>query len=248
MDRHGDFGVGKVHQPYNWSYADAAARTAATGFVAADVGKLARQLDDDSLWMLTDDSPETWVQIGGTGVSGTFTTEEGDTPVDAATATLDFDASDFNVSSSPAGEANISLNYGSGAGQPAEGNHGHTTTVGFSINLGDGVNVITSSEPPVYVRLPVAYTWTRWDIQADASGTIVVEVDRATDGSPDSFSSIAGTAKPMLSGPAQSASDSSLASWGDTSTDAGDRIRFTVSGTPSVVKRVAVHITATRAV
>jgi hypothetical protein len=246
MDRHGDFGVGKVHQPFNWSYADATARGAATGFVAADVGKLARQLDDDSLWMLTDDSPETWVQIGGTGVSGSVGIEEGNASEGTVTV-IDFDDSDFNVSVA-ASEADVSLNYGTGAGQPAEGNHGHTTTVGMSVNLGDGVNVITSSEPPVYVRLPVAYTWTRWDIQADASGTIVVEVDRATNASPDSFSSIAGTAKPTLSGPAQSASDSSLASWGDTTTDAGDRIRFTVSGTPSVVKRVAVHITATRAV
>jgi hypothetical protein len=57
-----------VHVPYAWSYADAAAREAATGFAAGDVGKLARQLDDNSLWMLTDDYPaETWVQIGGAG-------------------------------------------------------------------------------------------------------------------------------------------------------------------------------------
>ncbi len=56
-----------VHVPYAFSYADTTARAAATGFVAADVGKLARQLDDNSLWMLTDDSPETWVQVGGGG-------------------------------------------------------------------------------------------------------------------------------------------------------------------------------------
>ena len=52
-----------VHVPYSWSYADAAARIAATGFVTTDVGKLARQLDDNSLWMLTDDSPVTWTPI-----------------------------------------------------------------------------------------------------------------------------------------------------------------------------------------
>jgi hypothetical protein len=56
----------------------------------------------------------------------TVTVQEGDVTVDAAVNTLDFDASDFNVSSSPAGEANIALAYGTSAGTPAEGNHLHT--------------------------------------------------------------------------------------------------------------------------
>ena len=54
-----------IHVPFNWSYADETERLAATGFVTADVGKLARQEDDNSLWMLTDDSPETWIAVGG---------------------------------------------------------------------------------------------------------------------------------------------------------------------------------------
>lgn len=57
------------HIPYSWSYADQTTREAATGFVPADVGKLSRQLDDNSLWMLTDDSPETWIQVGSSGSS-----------------------------------------------------------------------------------------------------------------------------------------------------------------------------------
>jgi hypothetical protein len=56
-----------VHRPYTWEYANAAARTAATGFVPADVGRLSRQLDTNVLYMLTDDSPVTWTQIGGSG-------------------------------------------------------------------------------------------------------------------------------------------------------------------------------------
>lgn len=51
--------------------------------------------------------------------------QEGDSDVDTAATTLDFDASDFNVTSSPAGEANIALAYGTSAGTPAEGNHTH---------------------------------------------------------------------------------------------------------------------------
>lgn len=57
--------------------------------------------------------------------STTITVQEGDSTVDAAVTTLDFDASDFNITSSPAGEANVSLNYGTGSGNPAEGNHTH---------------------------------------------------------------------------------------------------------------------------
>lgn len=205
--------------------------------------------------------------FAGTGSAGTvahsdhthaaggavITVQEGDSDVDTAVTTLDFDASDFNVTSSPAGEANIALAYGTSTGTPAEGNHTHAAggitgvVTGFSVNLGDGTNVITSSEAFVLARMPVAFTWTAWYIQADASGSIVVEVERATSGSPTSFSSIAGTAKPTLSS-AQSNSDTSLASWGDTTTDAGDIIKVYVSGTPSTVKRVAVHFALTRSV
>jgi hypothetical protein len=64
---HKDAAINKRHAPHNWEYADETAREAATGFTADDVGKLARQLDDNSLWMLTDDSPATWQEVGGGG-------------------------------------------------------------------------------------------------------------------------------------------------------------------------------------
>src|SRR2546422_170723 len=54
----------RVHRAHAWEYADAAARTGATGFVAADVYKLALQTDDKSIWLLTATTP-TWVQVGG---------------------------------------------------------------------------------------------------------------------------------------------------------------------------------------
>lgn len=62
---HVDIDAGEIHRPYNYSYADAAARLAATGFVAGDVGKLARQVDNNTLWMLTDDSPILWIPAAG---------------------------------------------------------------------------------------------------------------------------------------------------------------------------------------
>lgn len=54
---------GANHVPYDWTYANAAARTGASGFVSEDIGKLARQTDDNTLWMLTATTP-TWVPVG----------------------------------------------------------------------------------------------------------------------------------------------------------------------------------------
>lgn len=58
-----------IHTTVSYTYADAAARLAATGFVPGDVGKMAMQASDGSLWMLADDAPITWVTVvppGGT--------------------------------------------------------------------------------------------------------------------------------------------------------------------------------------
>lgn len=65
-------------KPYKYTYADATARGAASGFVPADVGVLALQLDNASLWLLSDDSPVTWVQIGGSAGLTDVTTTKGD--------------------------------------------------------------------------------------------------------------------------------------------------------------------------
>lgn len=69
--QHSDLSTGVIHIVYNWTYADATARTSATGFVTGDIGKLARQLDNNTLWMLTATTP-TWVQVGSgaTGSAG----------------------------------------------------------------------------------------------------------------------------------------------------------------------------------
>lgn len=56
--------------PYKWTYANAAARVADTGLDAADIGKWARQDDDNSYWTLTATTP-TWAQVGGSAISGT---------------------------------------------------------------------------------------------------------------------------------------------------------------------------------
>lgn len=58
-------GADNMHVPYAWAFADQAAREAGVGVDASGVGKLARQLDDDSLWMLTGTDPITWKAAGG---------------------------------------------------------------------------------------------------------------------------------------------------------------------------------------
>lgn len=59
---------------YKYTYADATARAAATGFVATDTGALALQLDNATLWMLTATTP-TWTPIAGTGLTDPLTTK-----------------------------------------------------------------------------------------------------------------------------------------------------------------------------
>lgn len=65
-----------------------------------------------------------WVANASTG-STTLTVEEGDSVVDATVGVIDFNTTAFNVTESPEDEANIGMNFGTGAGQPAEGNHNH---------------------------------------------------------------------------------------------------------------------------
>jgi hypothetical protein len=72
---HLDIPLEERHAPHNWEYADATAREAATGFVPADIGRQALQLDDFSRWTLIDDDPATWqsdtaVMVGDSGSGG----------------------------------------------------------------------------------------------------------------------------------------------------------------------------------
>lgn len=58
-----------IHQVYAFEYADASARNNATGLTSADIGKVARQVDNGSFWILQDDSPLTWKQLGEIGAT-----------------------------------------------------------------------------------------------------------------------------------------------------------------------------------
>lgn len=60
---HKDLTGTNIHTPITWTYTNSAERLAATGFTSSDVGKFARQTDNNTLWMLVSHSPVTWVRI-----------------------------------------------------------------------------------------------------------------------------------------------------------------------------------------
>ena len=64
---HKDLEIAEIHRAQSLEYANAAARTGATGLTADDVGRVAHQTDNDSFWLLTDHSPVTWLELGGGG-------------------------------------------------------------------------------------------------------------------------------------------------------------------------------------
>ncbi|WP_231038833.1 hypothetical protein [Nitratidesulfovibrio oxamicus] len=56
-----------MHVPYAWVFPNQAARETGVGVDASGIGKLARQLNDNSLWMLVGTDPITWKAAGGGG-------------------------------------------------------------------------------------------------------------------------------------------------------------------------------------
>jgi len=66
MTDHKAIEAGEIHAPFQWVYADETEREADSGFGAADLYKVALQLDDASVWILTEVTP-TWSAVGGGG-------------------------------------------------------------------------------------------------------------------------------------------------------------------------------------
>ncbi|MFA7243033.1 MAG: collagen-like protein [Sulfuricellaceae bacterium] len=62
--------LARMREAAKWDYADAAARTMASGFTPNDVGHVACQLDDNSFWELTANAPIAWTLLGAGVVIG----------------------------------------------------------------------------------------------------------------------------------------------------------------------------------
>ena len=53
-----------IHVPYAFTYVNASARTGASGLLSTDIGKLALESDTNRYYILLNNSPVTWTQVG----------------------------------------------------------------------------------------------------------------------------------------------------------------------------------------
>ena len=107
----------------------------------------------------------------------------------------------------------------------------NTRTLNFVID-GGGSAITTGSKG--YIVLDGDYTVTGWTILADQSGSIVVDVNRATYTNFPTFTNIDGTEPPTLSS-AQKAEDLTLSSW-TTTLSARDVLEFNVASATTVTR------------
>lgn len=211
---------------------------------------------DDVLYYGIQETAGTYVlkEIPFGPIAMTITVQEGDSTVDASVTTLDFDASDFNVTSSPAEEANISLAYGTGAGTPAEGNHTHTslgTEVGQSITYHAFDNTGNSTASTVTYATVVSKTFTlptgTWTLDVNGWGRIGhtagtnLDLRLTIDGTNGTAYTLSGPATGAYPG-AAGGSKSSVAS-GSRTVSLG--VKANLAGT-AVMTNASLIITATR--
>lgn len=113
--------------------------------------------------------------------------------------------------------------------------------VGFSVENGDSVIEAGDSD---YVRVPAAATITGAELVADVSGSVTVEVWRATYAAFPTFTKISASA-PMTLSSAQKSTDTTLTGW-TTSLAVGDYLQFRITGTPTTIERLTGVLTLTR--
>jgi len=70
MAFHSNESGSSIHVAHAFTFANTAAREGIATLVAADVGKIAKQTDEDSYWILIEDSPVEWAEITVQGGAG----------------------------------------------------------------------------------------------------------------------------------------------------------------------------------
>lgn len=142
--QHGSITGDAVHVPYAGTFANAAARTGATGLDSTQHGKLFRQLDDNSLWMLVNTSPLTWKSLSPDKVANASHADKAGYADSAGNAATLNGKAEGNLSVSYAATANYADSAGSAGSAPANG--GRATAC-------SGAQHLTSS------KLPSGGTW-----------------------------------------------------------------------------------------
>ena len=158
---------------------------------------------------------------------------------DAATvrSNLGFTGTGAGTVTSVAAGAGMDFSTITGTGSVAASANTRTTGIVFIID-GGGAAITTGSKG--YVEIPFACTITAARLQADQSGSIVVDIKKATYSGLPTTTSIAASAKPTLS-TAQKNQDTTLTGW-TTSITAGDWLEYVVDSATTVT-RVTVSLT-----
>jgi len=225
-----------IHVPYRFTYADAAARAAEAGAVAGDVGCLALQQDDNSLWILTDDDPLTWVSVadaGGTAVDADDVTY---TPTTAADWDSDADpGSTMDALDQLAERIDDVEPYA--VAQVA-------TIILVIVSTASGTEIADGAE--AWVVIPFACTISRVDALADQSGSIVVDLwkDSYANYPPTDADTITSATPPTIT-TATKSQDSTLTDW-TVALAAGDVLLAHVDSCTTIEQvTIAVQVTRT---
>jgi hypothetical protein len=116
------------------------------------------------------------------------------------------------------------------------------TLENISITIDGAGSAITSAAPTLggaTVEIPTACQIVNWTVEADASGSIAVDVKRANKAVPSA--SIVGTGnKPTLA--TNQYASAAPSGWTSVALEQGDIIGFAISGTPATVQRVTVTL------
>ena len=196
---HKSLELAELHKAHAFEYADATARTGASGFVAEDVNKLALQLDNRTLWILTSTTP-TWQSAGG-GTSDTdaihksvaneiSTITEKALPIGSDLLVIEDSAAagvkkKVQVGNLPSGSGNADWKDAVRAGTTASITRAGTQTIdGVALIAGDRVlvkNQTAANQNGIYVVS--SGTWARAtdaDTSAEVTSGMTVRVNEGT--------------------------------------------------------------------